>query len=105
MPSNMKTREPKTLAITRVVMFAQPGCLSCDLMRVFLEAHEVVFEERDIAADSEARRVMTDQHGSGETPTLVFISGEMQEVVIGFNPTRLDLLLNRVSSSDSVAES
>ena len=34
---------------TRVLFFTQPGCLSCELMKVFLEAKEIPFEERDIA--------------------------------------------------------
>jgi glutaredoxin len=74
-------------------------------MRVFLEAKEIAFEERDIIADPEARRVMTEQHGSGETPTLVIFSGEVQEVIVGFNPARLDELLEPAPSSDSVTES
>jgi glutaredoxin len=89
----------------RVLFFTQPGCLSCELMRVFLEAKEIAFEERDIAADSEARRAMMEQHGSHETPTLVIFSGEVQEVVIGFDPVRLDQLLAPAPSSDSVTES
>jgi glutaredoxin len=74
-------------------------------MRVFLEAKEIAFEELDISTDLEARRVMTEQHGSGETPTLVIFSGEMREVVVGFDPVRLDHLLDPAPSSDSVTES
>jgi glutaredoxin len=89
----------------RVLLFTQPGCLSCELMKVFLEAKEITFEERDITADAENRRVMTDQHGSSETPTLVIFSGEMRQVVVGFDPARLDQLLDPAPSSDSVTES
>jgi hypothetical protein len=48
---------------------------------------------------------MTEQHGSVETPTLVIFSGEVQEVIVGFNPARLDELLEPAPSSDSVTES
>jgi glutaredoxin len=89
----------------RILFFTQPGCLSCELMRVFLEAKEIAFEERDIVADPEARRTMTEQHGSSETPTLVIFSGELPEVITGFDPVRLDQLLATAPSSDSVAES
>jgi glutaredoxin len=88
----------------RVVLFTQPGCLSCELMKVFLEAKEISFEERDITTDPEARRAMTEQ-GSGETPTLVIFTGEMREIVVGFDPVRLDQLLDPAPSSDSVTES
>ena len=85
----------------RVLLFTQPGCLSCELMRIFLEAREVVFEERDITADDDARRTMTETYDSDETPTLV-IDGE---VITGFDPVRLDQYLDPAPSSDSVQES
>ena len=50
------------------LFFTQPGCFSCELMSVYLEAREIAFEERDISADLEDRRVMTEQYGSHETP-------------------------------------
>jgi glutaredoxin len=92
--------------LTRVLIFTQPGCLSCELMKIFLEAKEISFEERDISSDLEARREMTEQHDSSETPTLVIFSGETTEVIIGFDPVRLDQFLDPTSSSssDSVTE-
>ncbi len=89
----------------RVLFFTQPGCLSCELMRMVLSAKEVAFEERDISTDPEARREMTEQLDSTETPTLVVISGETTEVIVGFDPARLDQLLDPAPSSDSVTES
>jgi glutaredoxin len=93
------------MPLTRVLIFTQPGCLSCELMKIFLEAKEITFEERDISRDLEARREMTEQHDSSETPTLVIFSGETTEVIIGFDPVRLDQFLDPPSSSDSVTES
>lgn len=93
------------MPLTRVIFFTQPGCLSCELMKLFLETKEIAFEERDISVDIEARRAMMEQHGSAETPTLVIFSGELQEVIVGFDPVRLDQLLDSAPSSDSVTES
>jgi glutaredoxin len=84
-----------------VLFFTQPGCLSCELMRVYLEAREIVFEERDISRDPDARRAMIETYKAEETPTLV--SGAL--VISGFDPARLDQLLDSPSSSDSVTES
>ncbi|MFZ0863279.1 MAG: glutaredoxin domain-containing protein [Candidatus Sulfotelmatobacter sp.] len=89
----------------RVLLFTQPGCLSCELMKIFLEAKGIAFEERDISADLEARRQMTEQHDSDETPTMVIFSGETEEVIVGFDPVRLDQFLDPAPSSDSVTES
>jgi len=92
------------MASLRVVVFTQPGCLSCELMKIFLEAKEIAFEERDISTDREARREMTEEHDSTETPTLVIVSAEATEVIIGFDPVRLDQFLDPAPSSDSVTE-
>ena len=90
---------------TSFVLFTQPGCLSCDLMRVFLEAHQVIFEEHNISEDLEARRAMREQYKSEEKPLLLIISGEAEEVIVGFDPVRIDQLLDLTPSSDSVTES
>jgi len=78
-------------------------------MKFFLEAKDIVFEERDISTDSDARRQMTERHGSRETPTLVMFSSgdgdEVAKVVVGFDPVLLDQLFEPASSSDVVAES
>lgn len=89
----------------RIVMFSQPGCLSCELMRVFLEARQIAFEERDITTDAEARTDMTTKYDSSETPTLVVFSGTSEDIIIGFDPEQLDHFLDRAPSSDSVTES
>ncbi len=89
----------------RVLLYTQTGCLSCELMKIFLEAKEIAFEEHDIAADPEARRTMTEDYDSTETPTLVIFSGETPDVIVGFDPVRLDQFLDPAPSSDSVNES
>jgi len=89
----------------RVLLFVQPGCLSCELMRVYLEAREIAFEEQDISASADSRKAMTETYGSSETPTIVVFNGEASEVVTGFDPELLDQLLDPAPSSDSVPES
>ena len=88
----------------RILLFSQPGCVSCEMMKVYLEAKQLAFEERDISVDGAARREMIDDHGSTETPTIVFLSEEAYEVVVGFDPERLDQLLDSAPSSDSEPE-
>lgn len=82
-----------------IVLFTQPGCLSCEFMRIYLEARELPFEERDITTDLDARRMMTEAHGSNETPTML-LDGE---VIIGFDPNLLDQIFDSPSSSEPVA--
>jgi glutaredoxin-like YruB-family protein len=73
----------------KVVIFTQPDCPPCQVVKLFLEEKGVVFEERDISLDPSAARELTDQYNSHSTPTLVI--GE--EVMIGFDPERLDEIL------------
>lgn len=87
--------------MAQVVLFTQPGCLSCELMRIYLEARAIPFEERDINSDPDARRAMTETYDSTETPTMVIGN----DVITGFDPARLDQYLDSVSSSDAVNES
>jgi glutaredoxin len=84
----------------RLVLYSQPGCFLCELMRIYLEAREIAFEERDISVDFDARRLMTETYDSNETPTLV-IDGE---AIIGFDPALLDQVLDPAPSSDSVPD-
>jgi hypothetical protein len=46
-----------------------------------------------------------EKYDSSETPTLIVISENSEDVVIGFDPERLDHFLESASSSDSVNES
>lgn len=89
---------------THILLFTQPGCLSCELMRVFLEARQIAFNEHDITTDAAARTAMTEKYDSYETPTLVVCSGNSEDVIVGFDPERLDHFLDLASSSDSVSE-
>jgi glutaredoxin-like YruB-family protein len=73
----------------KVVIFTHPDCPPCHVVKLFLTEKGVVFEERDITLDPEAVRELTEKYGSHSTPTLVI--GD--EVMIGFNPERLDEIL------------
>jgi glutaredoxin len=97
--NTMQEGNQSHMAAMQIVLYTQPGCLSCELMRVYLDAREIAYEERDISTNPEARRAMLETYGSNETPTMVL--GE--EVITGFDPGLLDQLLDSPSSSDSVA--
>ncbi len=63
-------------------------------MRELLSARGVAFEERDVSADRGALRDMVRRYHSRTTPTVVVV----EEVVIGFDPRRLEELLNALES-------
>ncbi len=77
----------------KVILFTQPGCLSCEVMKMFLEAKEVVFEERDMNLDAASRLELLETYHSNTAPTVVILTASGAEVVQGFDPDRLDQLL------------
>jgi glutaredoxin-like YruB-family protein len=77
----------------KVVVFTQPGCPPCHVVTAFLAERGVAFEERDISKDSTAVEDLTQKYKSRSTPTLVIGPPANEEVMIGFDPERLDELL------------
>ena len=72
----------------RVILYSQPGCPPCFAARSYLKAKGVAFQYRDVQADPAAMSELIALK-SQSTPTLV-VRGE---VMIGFDPERLDALL------------
>ncbi len=81
----------------KVVIFTQPDCPPCHVVKEFLEERGVEFEERDISLDPTAVQDLTQKYNSRSTPTLVIGSSVSEEVMIGFDPDRLDQLLGKSS--------
>jgi glutaredoxin-like YruB-family protein len=73
----------------KVVLFSHPDCPPCQVLKMLLEEKGITFEERDITRDPSAVRELMEKYNSHSTPTLVI--GD--EVLIGFNPERLDEIL------------
>jgi arsenate reductase-like glutaredoxin family protein len=78
----------------RILLFTQPGCLSCELMKIFLEAKEIAFEERDMNLDTAARMELLEIYHAHTAPTLVILNRAGFEVIEGFDPARLDQCLS-----------
>ncbi|MBW4027480.1 glutaredoxin family protein [Acidipila rosea] len=73
----------------RIILYSQPGCPPCFAAKHFLKEHGAGFEYKDVSTDPVAMRELMDL-GSRSTPTIVVDS----EVMIGFDPERLEQLLN-----------
>jgi glutaredoxin len=78
----------------KILFFTQFGCLNCEVMKIFLEAKEIIFEERNMTADSSARAELLETYHSRTAPTLVVFTSKGPEVIEGFDPDRLDHLLS-----------
>ncbi len=80
--------------ILKVFLFTQPGCPICEVMKIFLEAKGIAFEERDMSSDPAARVELLETYHSRIAPTLVILTSKGAEVIDGFDPDRLDQFLS-----------
>jgi len=80
------------MALT-LLLFTQSGCLTCEVMKIFLEVKGIAFEERNMSSDPAARVELFETYHSHTAPTLVVLTPAGAEVIEGFDPDRLDRLL------------
>jgi glutaredoxin 3 len=73
----------------KIVLYSQPGCLSCAKVKAFLSEGKIEYTERNIAADGAALAEL-EKLGYMTTPVTVIDS----EVVAGFDRARLQNLLS-----------
>ena len=76
----------------RVILYSQPGCPPCFAAKSFLKSRSISFEYKDVMADPQALQELMD-HRSRSTPTIVVGEGADAEVMIGFDPEKLERLL------------
>ena len=78
---------------TKILLFTQSGCLNCEVMKIFLEAKGIAYEERNMSSDNAARAELLETYHSRSAPTLVIVTADGAEVIEGFDPERLDRFL------------
>jgi len=75
--------------MANVVIYSTPTCGYCKLAKVFFNEHNVVFIEKDVAADEAARDEMIAKTNQMGVPVITVDDA----VVIGFDKGRLSQLL------------
>ena len=71
-----------------IYLYTEPGCGACMEAKRFLNSLGISFQERDIRANSEYLRILTDDLDSRTTPTLV--AGN--KIIVGFDQEEYRLL-------------
>jgi len=64
-----------------IYLYTEKGCSACVEAKNFLVSRGVLFEERDVHAHQEFRRILTDDLDSCTLPTLV--AGDT--IIVGFD--------------------
>ena len=75
----------------KIIVFTQPDSLPCEAVKLFLKDRNVKFEVRCVTDDEDALHELAEKYKSRSIPTVVIDD----EVVIGFDPERLDELLEQ----------
>ena len=76
-------------AAKNVTVYSTPTCPYCHKVKDYLKQKNVTFTDFDVASDKEARDVMIRKSGQMGVP-VIDVDGQ---IVVGFNPARLDALL------------
>ncbi|OIK11527.1 glutaredoxin family protein [Bacillus sp. MUM 13] len=63
-----------------IILFTQPDCPPCKIMKMFLQENQISFTEKNIKEDADSMKELTKKYGSYSTPTIV-INGQ---AIIGF---------------------
>ena len=72
-----------------VIIYTTPTCVYCKAVKEFFKEHNVEYEEKDVAADEQARDAMVEKSGQLGVP-VIEVKGN---IVVGFDEKKLSELL------------
>ena len=78
----------------KVIIFTTPTCGYCRQAKLFLQSHGVKFQEKDVSADRNAANEMVGRSGQMGVPVILIDD----EVIIGFDRPKLELLLTKATA-------
>jgi glutaredoxin 3 len=79
------------MAPRKIIVYTQSDSLPCEAIKMFLRDRRAKYEERSVEDGEDIVRELKEKYNSRSTPTVVIDD----EVVIGFDPERIDELLER----------
>jgi glutaredoxin len=79
------------MAPRKIIVYTQSDSLPCEAIKMFLRDRRAKYEERSVESNEDIVRELKEKYNSRSTPTVVIDD----EVVIGFDPERIDELLER----------
>lgn len=80
----------ETVTAPKVTIYSTPTCVYCKMAKQYFNAHNVVYEDKNVAVDRVAAQAMIDKTGQMGVPVIEV--GD--QVVIGFDEATLARLLN-----------
>ncbi len=80
----------KTTTTKKVTIYSTPTCVFCHAAKDFFKAHDVAYEDHNVATDLPRRKEMVDKSGQLGVP-VIDVGGE---IIVGFDEGRLKELLS-----------
>jgi len=81
--------------MTQVIIYTTPTCVYCRAAKQFFADHQVVYSEVNATDPKIAQEIVT-KTGQMSVPVIIINKDGQEEVVIGFDKTRLVKLLELV---------
>jgi glutaredoxin 3 len=75
-----------------IIVYSTPTCPYCYLVKDYLKAKEIEFEEKDVSKDREAAREMIEKSGQMGVPQ-IDINGK---IIVGFDRDAIDEELSKM---------
>lgn len=69
----------------KVRMYTTPSCVYCKMTKEFFAKHNVEYEEKNVASDTEARNEMIEKSSQMGVP-VIDVEGK---IIVGFDQSRL----------------
>jgi glutaredoxin 3 len=77
------------MIMSKVVVYSTPTCPHCVTVKKYLKEKDIAYTDLNVAEDQKAREEMIEKTGRMAVPVIMVDD----EVVVGFNKTKLDELL------------
>ena len=77
----------------KVTIYTTPTCGFCKMTKEFYKEHGVDYTEHDVSVDSDKAQEMVDLSGQMGVPVSLIGEGDEQEIVVGFDESKLKELL------------
>lgn len=75
--------------VKKIIVYSQPSCPPCQVVKQFLDHHNITYIDKDISVDKDARNTLVEDLQSSSTPTITVDD----QVIIGFDLKKLEQLL------------
>ena len=76
-----------------VTIYTTPTCGYCKATKAFFDEHGVQYDEIDVSTDQDKAKEMIEKSGQMGVPVIIIGEGDDQNIVVGFDQTKLSELL------------